>query len=253
MRKDYVGIFLIISSLLILGLLAVNLWLRQNSDSYDIQPDSHRNPSEATAALVDALWVSVPDNLFTSELVDTLSQTGFSVDVYKGEKVTVDLLYSLPECYDLLVLRMHSAVHSETLGLYLFTAEPYSEEKYLSEQQHQLVKKAYTFNYLDPVFAVNWMFVKRCMPEKFANTTVIVMGCDGALDLKIAKEFFNQGANAYIAWNGSVLPSHSSKTTLQLLENLYIEKLPLQQAVEKTNKQVGPDPNSNSTLTLILP
>ena len=253
MRKDYIGIILIASSLAILGFSAVNLQLIQNSDSYNAQPDSHRKQSGATAALVDALCVSSPDKVFASELVETLSQAGFSVDVYEGEKVTVDLLYSLPECYDLLVLRMHSAIHSETLGLYLFTAESYSEEKYLGEQQYQLVKKAYVFNYSEPVFAVNWMFIKRCMTEKFVNTTVIVMGCDGALDLKMAKEFFNQGANAYIAWNGMVLPSHSSKATLQLIKNVYIEKLALRQAVEKANKQVGPDPNSNSMLTLILP
>jgi hypothetical protein len=248
-----VGILLIISSVIILGFLAINLQLRQNSDSYSAQPDPQRKQSEATAALVDALYVSSPDNSFTSELVETLNQAGFSVDVYEGKNVTVDLLKTFTECYDLLVLRMHSAVHSETLGLYLFTAEPYSEKKYVSEQYFQLVKKAYAFNESEPVFAVNWMFIKRCMTEIFDNTTVVVMGCDGALDLSMAKEFFNQGANVYIAWNGTVLPSHSSKATLQLIKNVYIEKLTLQQAVEKTNKQVGPDPNSNSTLTLILP
>jgi hypothetical protein len=253
LRKEYIGIVLIVSSVAILGFLAVNMQLRQKSDSYNAQPDSQRKPSEATAALVDALCVSSPDNIFTSELVETLNQAGFSVDVYEGKKVTVDLLKTFPECYDLLVLRMHSAVHSETLGLYLFTAEPYSENKYLSEQYFHLVKKAYQFSDSEPVFAVNWMFIKRCMTEKFGNTTVVVMGCDGALDLSMAEEFFNQGANAYIAWNGMVLPSHSSKATLQLIKNVYIENLTLQQAVEKANKQVGPDPNSNSTLTLTLP
>lgn len=254
MRKDYVGIVLIVSSIILFCLLATNGGLKQNSGTQqEEQPEIKDEKSTQSAALVDSLCVGVPDNSFNSDLVETLKQAGFSVDVYEGEEVTVDLLCSLPEGYDLIVLRMHSAVHSETLGLYLFTAEPYSENNYLNEQQYMLVKKAYAFNDSEPVFAVNWMFVKRCMPEKFCNTTVIVMGCEGALDMKLATEFFNQGAKAYIAWNGLVLPSHSSRGTLQLVENLYIEELLVQQAVENANIQVGPDPESNSILTLIQP
>ncbi|MCW4034525.1 MAG: hypothetical protein NWF03_04095 [Candidatus Bathyarchaeota archaeon] len=252
MRKKYIGIVLILGSVVIIGFFAVDMWLKQNENSHNIKPDL-LNQSEPTAALVDALCVSSPDNIFTSELVETLNQAGFSVDIYAGKNVTVDLLKTFPESYDLLVLRMHSAVHSETLGLYLFTAEPYSEDKYVNEQYFQLIKEAYAFADSEPVFAVNWMFVKRCMAEKFCNTTVIVMGCDGACDLKMATEFFNQGAKAYIAWNGLVIPSHSSKATLQLVENLYIKNFTFQQAVENTNKQIGPDPNNNSTLTLIKP
>jgi len=247
MRKKYVGTTLIIISVLILGFFALNTRVKENTDSHNTQP------AELTAALVDSLYVSSPNNVFTSKLTETLNQAGFTVDIYQGEDVTVDFLKTLPENYDLLVLRMHSAVHSGTLGLYLFTAEPYSEEKHLNEQYFYLVKKAYAFNESEPVFAVNWMFIKRCMTTKFNGTLVIMMGCDGALDLGMAREFFNQGATAYIAWNGMVLPSHIDKATLQLIKNLYAENLTLQQAVERTNKQVGPDPNDNSTLTLILP
>lgn len=253
MRKDYVGAVLIISSVIIFCLLAANMEVKQTSDITEEPTNEQNEFSGQTAALVDALWVSVPDISFTSELLEKLKDAGFSVDVYEGENVTVKLLSSLHEGYDLIILRMHSAVHSETLGLYLFTAEPYSENKYVDEQYFKLVKKAYAFNYSEPVFAVNWMFVKRCMTEKFCDTTVIVMGCDGACDLKMATEFFNQGAKAYIAWNGLVIPSHSSKAVLQLIENLYIENFTFQQAVENTNILIGPDPDTNSTLTLITP
>jgi len=251
LKKKYVGVALIIVSILIIGFLAVNPRVKENADSHNSQPDSH--PSQPTAALVASLYVSNPNNVFTSKLVETLNQAGFTVDVYPGEEVTVDFLKALPEDYDLLALRMHSAVHSKGLGLYLFTAEPYVEEEHVEEQLFYLVKKAYAFNESEPVFAVNWGFIKRCMTGKFNGTIVIVMGCDGALDLGMAREFFNQGATVYIAWNGMVLPSHSDKATLQLIKNLYVENLTLQQAVERTNRQVGPDPNDNSTLTLILP
>ncbi|MEA2090525.1 MAG: hypothetical protein U9O89_07220, partial [Thermoproteota archaeon] len=136
---------------------------------------------------------------------------------------------------------------------YLFTAEPYNKEKHVEEQYFYLAKKAYAFNESQPVFAVNWMFIKRCMTGKFNNTLVITMGCDGTLDPSMVDEFFNQGATAYIGWNGPVLPSHSDKATLQLIQKLYIQNLTRQQAVEKTNQQIGPDPSGNSILKLLLP
>jgi hypothetical protein len=247
-KKKFVGAILIIGSILILGFLALNPRIEQNVDSNNQQP-----AREMAAALVDSLYVSDPNSDFTFKLNQTLSEAGFAVDVYQGKQVTVDLLKKLPANYDLLILRMHSAVHSKSLGLYLFTAEPYVQEKYVEEQYFFLVKKAYAFNDSNPVFAVNWGFIKRCMTGKFNGTLVIVMGCDGALDPFMAEEFFNQGATAYIAWNDMVLPSHSDKATLQLIQNLYIQKLTLQQAVDRTNEQVVPDPNHNSTLTLILP
>lgn len=249
-QKKHVGAALIIISILILGFFAVvNPPIKENAYSPTSQPDT----SQPRAALVDSLYVSYPNNRFTSNLTAILNEAGFKVDVYQGREVTVDFLKTLPDDYNLLVLRMHSAVHSKSLGLYLFTAEPYVEENHVPEQYFHLVKKAYAFNESQPVFAVNWMFIKRCMTGKFNNTLVITMGCDGMLDPLMTNEFFNQGATAYIGWNGPVLPSHSNKATIQLIQNLYVRNLTLQQAVEETNQQIDPDPSSNSILKLLLP
>ena len=247
-QKKYIGAILIIISILILLFLHLSVHQKENTFNTS-QPGN----SQLRAALVDSLYVSYPNNRFTSNLTAILNEAGFKVDIYQGREVTVDFLKALPDGYKLLILRMHSAVHSKSLGLYLFTAEPYVEEKHVQEQYFYLVKKAYAFNESQPVFAVNWMFIKRCMTGKFNNTLVITMGCDGTLDPLMVDEFFNQGATAYIGWDGPVLPSHSDTATIQLIQNLYIQNLTLQQAVEKTNQQTGPDPSSNSTLKLLLP
>ena len=198
-------------------------------------------------ALIDALHSTYPNLNFSRSLNRTLVEAGFRVDIYEGNEVTVDFLKELKSGYKLVILRMHSALSSSN-ELYFFTDEPYSEGKYAEEEYFRLVKKAYASDDSEPVFAVNWGFIERLMAGRFNGTLVVAMGCDGARDSWMAKEFANQGAIGYIAWTGPVLLSHSDQATLYLIESLYKEKLSLESAVEKTNNQIGPDPESNAIL-----
>jgi len=221
---------------------------------YNVTPDpttnqdiGHENTGQLKAALIDALYATEPNDLFTDTLVDTLHNEGFTVDIYQGETVTVDLLKNLPSGYKLLILRMHSALDKNN-ELYLFTGEPFVREKYTGEQRFRLVKEAYATNESQSVFAVNWGFVKRCMTTKFNEALVIAMGCHGTCDQTIYDEFFKRGATAYVGWDGDVTLFHSDKTTLHLIQTLYTEELTLRQAIEKTTEQIGPDPSYDSIL-----
>jgi hypothetical protein len=199
------------------------------------------------AALIDALYSTSPNLTFTASLGNTLQDVGFDVDVYQGGEVTVDFLKKFPCGYELVILRMHSAL-SNSNELYLFTAEPYSAGKYVQEQYFRLVKEAYPTEESQSVFAVNWGFVERLMTEKFKGALVIVMGCDGANDPWMAKEFINRGAVGYVGWNGSVLLSHSDRAVSCLIQALYVDKLSLEDAVKRTNSQIGEDPQWGSML-----
>lgn len=245
MNGKFIGVTLIAISLLVFGFI-------------QIQPQTEENiallkSSELRAALIDSLYVSSPNNQFISNFKSILREVGFKVDIYRGREVTVDVLKVIPEDYNLLVLRMHSAVHSKILGLYLFTAEPYNPDKHVEEQCFHFVKSAVAFNESQPVFAVNKWFIKKCMAGKFNGTLLILMGCDGTCDPGMAKEFIRQGASGYIGWNGSVVPLHSDQAILQLIDNLYVKNCTVQEAVERTIEQVRSDPEYNSTLKLILP
>jgi len=193
------------------------------------------------AALIDALYSTHPNEEFTRSFNKSLLEAGFEVDIYQGRIVTVDFLKRLASGYKLIVLRMHSALSTNN-ELYLFTAESYSVEKYVQEQYFRLVKEAYPTEDSKSVFAVNWGFIKRLMTGKFNGTLVIAMGCDGAVDPLMAQEFINQGAIGYVAWNGSVVLSHSDEAILYLVQALYMEKLSLEETVGKTNNQIGKDP-----------
>jgi hypothetical protein len=214
--------------------------------------NSDLNDNSPKAALIDALYSTHPNQEFTKTLNQTLMEAGFKVDVFQGTEVTVDFLKKMPNGYNLIILRMHSALGTNN-QLYLFTAEPYSVGKYTQEQYLELVKEAYATQDSQSVFAVNWGFIKRCMTKKFNGTLVIAMGCDGTLDSWIIEEFINQGAVGYVAWTGPVLMSHSDEATLHLIQALYTEKLQLEEAVEKTNDQVGEDPEWGVILECYAP
>jgi hypothetical protein len=250
MRRIYTIItFLIIISLIILtSYYVATCFVGSNSSTNENDGNSVLS---LKAALIDALYDTLPNAEFTTSLTETLQEAGLEVDVFQGTEVTVDFLKTMSSGYNLVILRMHSALHDGQL--YLFTAEPYSVGKYTQEQQFQLVKKAYVTEESQPVFAVNWGFIKRCMAGKFNGTLVIAMGCDGARDPLIIDEIMNQGAVGYISWNGPVLIFHSDKATLHLAEDLYLAKLSVIEAIEGTNNQVGADPEHGTILEYYTP
>jgi len=251
MRRIYtvITLLIVISVTILVSYYLATYFVGSNSSTNENGGDP--GDGSLKAALIDGLYTTLPNDEFTRSLTETLQEAGFEVDVFQGAEVTVDFLKTVPNGYRLIVLRMHSALHDDQL--YLFTAEPYSVGKYTQEQQFQLVKEAYATEASQPVFAVNWGFIKRCMTGKFNDTLVIAMGCDGTRDPLIIEEIINQGAVGYISWTGPVLFSHSDTATLHLTDALYLEKLSVEEAIEGTNNQIGADPEWGTILEYYTP
>lgn len=91
------------------------------------------------------------------------------------------------------------------------------------------------------------------MKERFSNTTVVLMGCDGLKYNKIAEAFIRKGAKVCIGWNGLVSTPHTDHATTRLLQHL-AQGNTVEEAVEETMNEVGPeemyfqDQRYNSTL-----
>lgn len=215
--------------------------------------DDGNSGNSPRAVLVDALYDASPNQLFTASLNRTLRDAGFEFCVFRGQEVTVDFLKRLEGGFSLVILRVHSAL-SEGGELFLFTAESYSSDKYVEEQSFRLVKKAYATESSQLVFAVNWGFVKRLMAGKFNGSLVVAMGCESTCDsLMIHEVIVGQGAVGYVGWNGSVLLSHSDEATSCLVEDLYVSKSSLREAVDKVNEKMGPDETEGATLECYVP
>jgi hypothetical protein len=205
------------------------------------------------AAVVDQLSLTFPNKIFMEEAANILVDANYTVDYFSGEKVTVEFYRNLPtHGYKLIILRVHS-----TTGGYpfvsLFTSEPYSSSKYVYEQlTDKLSPVAYSHEEASKgigYFGVNPPFVASSMKGTFQNTIIIMMGCEGLNNTKMAQAFIEKGAEAYIGWNKGVSASHTDTATISLLQHLITEKQTIKQAIDSTMKEAGTDPTYNSQLT----
>jgi hypothetical protein len=185
-----------------------------------------------------------------------LEQSGFTVDYYPSEKVTVEFYRKLPlDGYDVIILRVHSASTALKEGEYvktpvsLFTSENYSYTKYIWEQlTDQLVMASRMMPEPPYYFAITPKFVTSSIKGKFQNSIIIMMGCEGLEDSSMAKAFVERGARVYIGWSGSVLASHTDIAVMRLLQHLILERQPVKKAVKNAMREIGPDPTYKSVM-----
>lgn len=215
------------------------------------------------AVIVDQLELTAPNPDFVSQARETLSQAGYSIDYVHGEQVTVDFYRSLPSLnYDLVLLRVHAGITkeidqssgqaTETEYVSLFTGEPYDENKYSDEQLNYLGKATYTGGG-DALFGIGPRFVKDEMNGDFGGALVVLMGCDGLRSQTTAQAFLDRGASSFVSWTQQVSAPHTDDATQKLLRRLYIEGVPLREAVAQTATEVGPDPTYNGELRIFPP
>ncbi len=241
-RTQITGIIAGFFLLIFCSLLVFSIW--QGSLQHEwILPQS-QSAAESTEiaskiAILDGLYSTNPNTLFTDNLTKCFAEAGFQVDLFRGENVTIDLLRNV-EDYKILVLRIHSAIHTDGF-LYLFSGEPYTESKYMSEQLSGGVRAAHPFNEEETYFAIKAMFLGESKPQGLKNTVVLLMGCNGTEDAYSINRLLGGGLEAFIGWNGYVSLAHSDASTSKLMEAFCMEGLSWKEAVDKVMREVGPD------------
>jgi len=95
----------------------------------------HSNVSQSqsnttrSVLVIDGLSVIEPSDFFVENTRELFLKAGYSVDVVRGENVSVNYLLGIGR-YDIIVLRLHSSISIDG-ELFLFTGELYNEFDYL--------------------------------------------------------------------------------------------------------------------------
>ena len=216
-----------------------------------------------SAAIVDQLDLTHPNPAFAQVATAILEQAGYTVAYFSGQQITVDFFRNLPgDHYDLIVLRVHLAFTinidrstgqrtSDEAYASVFTNQPYSEMQYPEERDGHLGAARY---YADgpAFFGIASHFITRDMQGSFDDTLVIMMGCSGLRTRVTAQAFLDKGARAVVGWNEDVSAGHTDAATQRLLEQLFVEGLPVSKAIAQTMAEVGADPAYGAELQVLF-
>ena len=213
-----------------------------------------------SAAIVDQLSLTFPNEEFVQEATAKLEAAGYTVDYYPGEEVTVNFYRRLPtRGYDLILFRSHAdRLLTETPAgelvdeVILFTSEPYTTERYQSDQANNDLVIARYREGGEPYFGIGAGFIDNGDngAGDYDGATIIMMGCEGLLSERTAEAFVARGAEVYISWDETVSAAHTDAATDVLLQYLLIEGLSAGDAVARTMAELGPDPFYGSELAV---
>jgi hypothetical protein len=213
------------------------------------------------AAIIDQLYILEPNQSFNEKASQLLASYGFTVDLWQGNEITVDFYRKLPAMgYKLIIFRVHSGLLMDIKGgkakaldtTYIFTAENYTTVKYIPDQLTDKVSNAMMSDDIPLVFAVNSAFIKGAS-GRFADTVVILMGCESYYYDDMPAAFIQKGASAYIGWNTVVSLDYVDKAVLNLLGNLCIGNMTLTDGISQTMADQGKDPSFGSYLKYYPP
>jgi len=245
-RRLWVTSVILVAGVFLAAAVAGGLLLHGSFSS-----DSSAGPK--TAAIVDQLSLTQPNPSFAEAATATLEQTGYAVDYYPGEEVTVDFYKNLPtHGYDLIIMRTHSGLARDygepTNYVSLFSNEPFSDTKYAAEKAAGLVGRSSYHEGGAQYFGIVPAFIESSMTGRFDGAIIVLMGCDGLITDTTAEAFIRKGAKTVVGWSGRVSATHTDAATEHLLRHLLIDRLTTTDAVAQTTTEVGPDPEYDSTL-----
>ena len=220
---------------------------------YPMGQASPDNLGKPRAAIVDQLYNLQPNEAFIAEVTSELEQYGFAVDLHQGNNITVDFYRELAtHGYKLIIFRAHSGllgggdfVIPKTV---LFTNEVYSPDRYPTEQTFGRLLMGGPGPGQPILFGITASFVTRSMKGEFDDTAIIVMGCGGIYLEDLAKAFVDKGASVYLAWDASVLLPYVDDATLYLIGQLCSENTTVEEAVDRTMRVKGLDPEWKAEL-----
>ncbi len=222
------------------------------------------NPPRLSAAIIDVLDQSIPNQSAQQKIQKLLEHAGYEVDVFTSKDTTVEFYKKLPSLnYNFIYIRTHSLEVPELNNTtFLFTGEEYSVEKYFSEQiTGQLGKGIPSSNEIPTelgegsqnnnegmYFMVSSRFVEQTMLGAFPNSVIIIGGCESAKNEDIASSFFSRGASSFIGWNSPILAGENDRAMLSLFEDILVNNSQIQNSIDSVMEKYESNLKYKTTL-----
>jgi hypothetical protein len=238
-RKSRKRVRLVLALSFISLCLVAGVWL---TDGYLWRMPASSGNSLHRAAVIDELSLTYSDPYFIHNITESLRSSGYSVDYYPPDQVTVELFRSLPsKNYGLVIIRSHTA---SSAGI--ITGEQYSQNRYVYEQLADQLVRGVVPPSGQTYFAIEAGFVGSEMQGRFPDSTIVLMGCGGLQGKpQLAKAFIDKGARFFVGWTDAVTAAQTDLTVSLLIHEI-AGGSSVSQAVDSASHY--PDPLYNSRL-----
>lgn len=235
---------------IIIAISVALLSLNVQTDSMDLEIMDSGSPR---AVIIDQLDEEIPNKEFQKSVTEMLKDSGYHVDLFTTDQVTVDLYKNLPSMkYDIIVIRSHSlgdGYIEESSSL--FTGEKYSDHKYIKEQFLGYVGRAVPLlaaevrqhggldNFRnDTFFTVGSKMVDSLMVGKFNNSIIILGGCETMQETRLADAFLRRGASEVVGWTGLIDSQNNDNIMIELIKETTQDNVKIEQAVDFINQSI---------------
>jgi len=221
----------------------------------------NQSPGEVSphqrGVILDGLSADYPNQTFIKSAEKILENAGFTVDIYGPENVSLSLLRKLPsKGYGLVIFRVHGGRIRQPIGLFIgggIFIERCSPESHKEEVESGYLLLGRPFFSNETYCVAPPHYITDKLHGKFKGTIIIAMSCFTGDDDVMARAFFKRGARAYVGFRGEISPAYADAFTINLLQKLYAENLPIQEAFDQARSELGSDPHYGGTPTLYLP
>ncbi|MFC2009146.1 hypothetical protein ACFLUT_03735 [Chloroflexota bacterium] len=220
-----------------------------------LAPQPEQPEGTLRAVVIDQLAPGDPNPNLRTAVREDMEAFGLEVVEFEGDEVTVGTYRELGDLAPaVLLIRSHSGLltlesEQEEHITALFTNEPYSRAKYVSEQLGDrvlIVRLGEQDEHLR--FGVSPMFIEQSMHGNLSRTVVLIAGCSCLGRTDLAEAFRARGASVVLSWDAPVGLEYLDAATGHLVDCLFEERMTVEGATVSTMAQFGSDPAFESIL-----
>jgi len=214
------------------------------------------------AAIIDQLHRDLPNPTYQNQTTSYFIQAGYDVDLYTTEDITIDFYKELPSMdYEFILFRTHSlAIYGKNPSEWLFSGEKYSNKVHISETLSGqlspgvpfIVTEDQTITYSEALserhFMIGPKFIDESMVGQFPGSVIILGGCETMPHELLAEALVKRGASSVIGWNELVNSSKNDRVMTSLLEEILVNGLKIDEAIELVMEDYKKDKKSSLRL-----